>query len=397
MRRQAWTQTFTVLPRFLYFSCVKMKSRGRLVRAAIMLLMLLLYCECLHYFVVLLQCTWPQLHTLSPTDRGSDLVDTKVMLLADTHLLGIREGHWFDKLRREWQMKRAFQTSMLLHRPHVVFVLGDLLDEGKWCGKEEFQYHVQRFDSMFSVPSGTQRHLLVGNHDVGYHYMITPSKLHRFEEAFGSQSVGLLKIEGIVFVLLNSMAMEKDGCGLCRKTQKELADVSLQLQCAKQRQEGLSEGKDCSKYESFQYSKPILLQHFPLFRPSDVNCSTEDAAPPSEKIVPFEPKYDALSKEATAQLFRLLEPRLVFGAHSHHGCYHLHDNGVPEWTVASFNWRNKQNPSFLMVRISASDHKVRLCQMPDERTVIVIYIAGAVVILLSLCLPLRINKGHKTS
>ncbi|KAL8590572.1 hypothetical protein ACOMHN_011008 [Nucella lapillus] len=352
MRRQAWTQTFTVLPRFLYFSYVKMKSRGRLVRAAISKL---LYCECLHYFVVLLQCTWPQLHTLSPTDRGSDLVDTKVMLLADTHLLGIREGHWFDKLRREWQMKRAFQTSMLLHRPHVVFVL-------------DFQNFPRRYHSVRNIP-----------------YMFN----HTY------QSVGLLRIEGIVFVLFNSMAMEKDGYGLCRKTQKELAEVSLQLQCAKQRQEGISEGKDCRKYESFQYSKPILLQHFPLFRPSDVNCSTEDAAPPSEKIVPFEPKYDALSKEATAQLFRLLEPRLVFGAHGHHGCYHLHDNGVPEWTVASFNWRNKQNPSFLMACISASDHKVRLCQMPDERTVIVIYIAGVVVILLSLCLPLR--KGHKTS
>ena len=50
-------------------------------------------------------------------------------------------------------------------------VSGDLLDEGKWCGDNEFQYHVERFNAMFSVPSGTQRHLVVGNHDVGFHYM----------------------------------------------------------------------------------------------------------------------------------------------------------------------------------------------------------------------------------
>ena len=50
------------------------------------------------------------------------------------------------------------------------------------------------------------------------------------------------------------------------------------------------------------------------------------------------------------QLFKLIDPRLVIDAHIHHGCYRLHDNGVPEWTVSSFNWRNKQNPAFLLVR-----------------------------------------------
>ena len=46
------------------------------------------------------------------------------MLLADTHLLGPYRGHWFDKLRREWQMHRAFQTAITLHKPEVVFILG---------------------------------------------------------------------------------------------------------------------------------------------------------------------------------------------------------------------------------------------------------------------------------
>ena len=50
-------------------------------------------------------------------------------------------------------------------------VSGDLLDEGKWCGDSEFREHVERFNTMFSVPSGTQRHLVVGNHDIGFHYM----------------------------------------------------------------------------------------------------------------------------------------------------------------------------------------------------------------------------------
>jgi hypothetical protein len=40
----------------------------------------------------------------------------RAMFAADTHLLGTRQGHWFDKLRREWQMKRSFQTAMTYFR-----------------------------------------------------------------------------------------------------------------------------------------------------------------------------------------------------------------------------------------------------------------------------------------
>ncbi|KAK7497707.1 hypothetical protein BaRGS_00011102 [Batillaria attramentaria] len=319
------------------------------------------------------------------------------MFLADTHLLGFREGHWFDKVRREWQMQRAFQTSMLLHRPDVVFILGDLLDEGKWCDDDEFQYHVERFNSMFSVPSGTQRHLVVGNHDIGFHYMITSHKKFRFEEAFGSPSVAVLHIQGVIFVLLNSMAMEGDGCDLCTEAEDSLQKVSLQLRCAKGTVTTEREKKRCQNFEKFQYSQPVLLQHFPLYRPSDINCSTQDAAPEEEKIIAFRPRHDTLSKQATRQLFKMLDPRLVIGAHTHHGCYRIHDNGTPEWTVASFSWRNKQSPSFLMARISSKTHKVHLCLMPDELTVIYIYVIGGIVILLTTFWPFHSNKFRKTS
>lgn len=45
----------------------------------------------------------------------------------------------------------------------------------------------------------------------------------------------------------------------------------------------------------------------------------------------------------------MLDPRLIVSAHTHHGCYRIHDNGVPEYTVASYNWRNKNMPTFLLV------------------------------------------------
>lgn len=100
----------------------------------------------------------------------SDESPVKVMVLADTHLLGSRKGHWFDKLRREWQMYRTFQTALKLHQPDVVFVLGDLTDEGLYCSEDEFNYYIQRFYNLFAVPENCKMYVVVGNHDIGFHY-----------------------------------------------------------------------------------------------------------------------------------------------------------------------------------------------------------------------------------
>jgi metallophosphoesterase superfamily enzyme len=91
-------------------------------------------------------------------------------------------------------MERAFQTAMTIHSPDVAFVLGnlehspanvislfspfflcvyigDLFDEGKWCSDAEFQDYIHRFEQMFRVPGNTQMQVVVGNHDIGFHYM----------------------------------------------------------------------------------------------------------------------------------------------------------------------------------------------------------------------------------
>jgi len=67
---------------------------------------LVLYNEWLVYYFVLLQCQWPTLNvetndfTVEDGDASLAGSQLRVMALADTHLLGLREGHWFDKLRR---------------------------------------------------------------------------------------------------------------------------------------------------------------------------------------------------------------------------------------------------------------------------------------------------------
>lgn len=92
------------------------------------------------------------------------------MLLADTHLLGPYHGHWFDKLRREWQMHRAFETTISLHKPDVVFILGDVFDEGQMVNDQHFETYLLRFHQIFHTPSHIKVYSAVGNHDVGFHY-----------------------------------------------------------------------------------------------------------------------------------------------------------------------------------------------------------------------------------
>ena len=45
---------------------------------------------------------------------------------------------------------------------------------------------MERFHSLF--PSDAQKVVLVGNHDIGFHYDVTPEKRQRFYGAFGLKS-----------------------------------------------------------------------------------------------------------------------------------------------------------------------------------------------------------------
>lgn len=76
-------------------------------------LCLFLYNEFLVYYVTLLQCSWPpmdgKLSDFAVPRNQKEIL--KVVVLADTHLLGSKEGHWFDKLRRYVNSQRMILTT----------------------------------------------------------------------------------------------------------------------------------------------------------------------------------------------------------------------------------------------------------------------------------------------
>ncbi|KAM4704992.1 metallophosphoesterase 1 [Rhinophrynus dorsalis] len=342
-----------------------------------------LFCELLVYYLFIIQCNWPDIQR-EPINSASTL---KTMFLSDPHLLGEIRGHWFDKLRREWQMERSYQSALWLLRPDIVFILGDVFDEGKWSSSKAWNEDVSRFQNMFRHPPHTELIVVVGNHDIGFHYAMTVDKLKRFEKVFNVTSGKVVSRKGVNFVLVNSVALEGDGCDICSAEEKQIFDVSHKLNCSRMRSHP-DFLKKCSGVENLPASMPILLQHYPLYRKSDTECTGEDAATPEEKKVQFVEKYDVLSQDASQKLLWLIQPRLILSGHTHSACEVLHRGDVLEISVPSFSWRNRNNPSFIMGSISADDFSLAKCFLPTENMVISIYCIVSMLFLLYLLVHL---------
>jgi len=348
-----------------------MRNPKQIIKGAVILtFMSLFYNEFLVYYITLYSCNYPSL-----AGNKSEVLNT--MILADTHLLGSRNGHWFDKLRREWQMHRTFQTAMTYFSPEAVFFLGDIFDEGKWCPQEEFDRYVQRFDDLFKVGDRTKVYVVEGNHDIGFHYASYPVLRQRFQAAFKTKPVRKVRLKGVVFVLLNSMAFHQDGCSLCQEAERRLNKISSNLTC------GDGAAEQCDSQAT------VIITHFPLYRESDEMCDELDEAPPNEKFSKFREKWECISNASSALIKQKLRPRIVFSGHTHHGCRTDHGD-FTEWTVSSFSWRNKQNPAFLLARLSTEGVSVSKCMMPDENHVYLVYmIASAMVLLLFIKIKIR--------
>ncbi|XP_059562640.1 metallophosphoesterase 1 isoform X2 [Myotis daubentonii] len=291
----------------------------------------LLFCEFLIYYFVILPCNWPEVKTPAHGGKQETLEPVlKAMFLADTHLLGEVRGHWLDKLRREWQMERAFQTALWLLQPEVVFILGDIFDEGKWSSPQAWADDVKRFQKMFRHPGHVQLKVVVGNHDIGFHYQMNRYRIKRFEKVFNPER--LFSWKGINFVMVNSVALEGDGCNICSEAEAELMDISHKLNCSREEQRP----SQCGNGPPLPASAPVLLQ-----------------------------------------LLWWLRPRLILSGHTHSGCEVLHGAGVPELSVPSFSWRNRNNPSFIMGSMTPTEYALAKCYLPLEDTVLITYCAAA--------------------
>lgn len=259
-----------------------------------------------------------------------------------------------------------------MFNPDVVLMLGDIFDEGNWVNEKGYEEYVARFRTIFEVPPTTRLYAIHGNHDINFHYAMHPILINRFNQAFNSSGVRLIRekkttSKGLTrmvnFVSLNSMAMEQDGCSLCNEAEYNIKSIEKRLQKLKNNE---------------NYSQPIVLQHFPTYRETDEQCLEVNSINNDK----YRENWDTLSKESTVFINQTLAPRAYFSGHSHHYCRLKNSVGVDEFTIASFNWRNINNPSFLLAIFTPDDFSTSLCELPKETSVIATYMIGVVLSIL---------------
>lgn len=348
--------------------------RRHLAVAALIMLAAVLWNEFLvHVAVMQLWCSWPE---LSP-----DGAAVHALVLADVHMLGPERGHWFDRLRREWAVGRAYRAALSALRPDVVFVLGDTFDEGRTVTALEWQRYLARLDSVLPRAAGVRVEYAVGNHDAGDHFrgLVDARNIDRFQSSFGD-TTRAVTIGNVSFVLVNSLGLKGDACALCAHTAERVRLLGA------------------------AYAQPVVLLHYPLYRASERACDEAATdAPESLRDVPNRVHMDVLSHTASVQLLEALQPRLVVSAHTHHTCERTHvlsdGRAVREITVSTASWRNRNDPSVALLSLGSGGGLTgvahRTCGLAREWTAIAVYIlAGAGALLVLFLSGLQRNRQH---
>jgi hypothetical protein len=107
-----------------------------------------------------------------------------------------------------------------------------------------------------------------------------PSRVEWFSQRFNRRLIDLIDINGINFVIVTSMAMyvfdeyifepifahisrHGDHCQLCHEAEMQLDEIAQTLNCSLSLAPSTV---DCAKHRRLSPSRPIILQHFPLYR-----------------------------------------------------------------------------------------------------------------------------------
>lgn len=333
-----------------------------------------------YYFVFYFNCSnWPGPESLQNLEF-EEL--TKLMIIADTHIMGPIKSVKIDKLRREWQMKQAFSISNSIFKPDVIVFLGDLFDEASFSRDDSFHKAKIDFDNIFKFDREQQELIVIpGNHDVGFHNQMKsfPYMLQRFSHSYmsteGIEISFTPKTERLNLILSNSMSFYNDTCMHCSRSKSELHEIEEYL---RKRFE-----KDPQKYGA-----PIVLGHIPFYRNNDLNCSYPSRM--QEKVLKENVQGEDVLHEAVSKtLLETLKPRISISGHTHMLCYTHHEissnkslDTTLEITITSYNHKYaEQKPGFLLMSANSTHVFTKHCNTIEEWVVVSVYIATLLTVL----------------
>lgn len=336
-----------------------------------------LWCEVgYYYYIFKYNCSgWPG----QPSEIGNDKPNhmTRILVVADTHIMGPVKSVRLDKLRREWQMEQAYSISNIIYQPDVVLFLGDLFDEASFSLDAAFEDASRDFDRIFPIHDNQDRIIIAGNHDVGFHNQMThfPHLIERFyARYFATSSAELIKIptpkSTVNIVDINSMSFYNDTCPYCTRSIAATNQIANQL-----KNEGSSEHQ----------SIPILLTHIPLYRLNDTQCRYPSSLRETVKKTNVEGE-DVLHATASRFLLERLRPRLVISGHTHMECSTEHTltlgETFREQTISSYNHKYAEyKPGFLLLSANSTHLFTRHCHLVEEWIIATIYAATIVTVI----------------
>lgn len=321
-----------------------------------------------YYFVSHISCRgWPD------NLQNESAATLRLMLIADTHIMGPVKSVWIDKTRREWQMKQAFQIFKQTYRPDVIVFLGDLFDEGSFSRDDTFKTFHQDFQRIFHLEPEEKRIIIPGNHDVGWHdTMVTfPYLLDRFSELYRTtKSLGIInpsEMKHLNLLVANSMSFHNDTCNVCSTSLKATNSISSEL------------SRKRHKYGA-NFSSPILFHHIPLFRADDGNCDLADKTTRINRE-----GQDVLHRSSSQFILEKLDPRLVISGHTHMHCRTKHtfnNKTYEEMTISSFNHKYAESKAgFGLLSLDLYQTKFRHCYLLDEWVLILTYMLTLFIII----------------
>jgi ethanolamine phosphate phosphodiesterase len=344
-------------------------------------LLLIVVADNIAFHVAISGCEYPtlsdaELESLS-SEQGAKHVSkrriiSRLALIGDPQLTDV---HSYGYLRHsrgifsallehisDGYMQLCVRLVAAYHDPHLVVVLGDLLDSTRELDEGEYAEQVERFERIFYInlepvkrnervvsiakqPGAAPPNLVLapGNHDVGYALRprLQLQLAEQFERSFGEMNRLVELGNNMSVVIVSPMHYERHA-----------AEPSLHAKVH----------SFLDALDALDGGKPrVLVSHVPLWRPSDTRCGPEDPERTLHDRV-GENYRNMMPPRASDEILHRVRPVAVFSGDDHRQCHVQHEvatgNGgggnaekrpLTEYTIGTFSWmQGNLWPSFAL-------------------------------------------------
>ncbi|XP_059631406.1 uncharacterized protein LOC132274200 [Cornus florida] len=334
--------------------------------------------------------------------------DLKVMIVADLLLLG-SEAPYINIFFRDHYLSQFFRKSIEILKPDMLLVLGDVSARGSDLTRSEWSSVLHQFHGLLGPFFDHPFHVILGDRDIGECGALNTKSVNWIASSFpglDSAGCGAFEISNISFVSLNAVALLCGNNKLRFSVEKVIERESIDLRMdSEHTTELMIESSKISLTSGdvgwrenavSSGSGPVLLLHFPLQQMTNnnywgsiitdgTNHSCESSKTRQRGLVGTGP-YDllhTLPPNATEYIFQALKPRIVFSAHAHEFCDHIHSDGTREVTVPAMTWDARDDPGFVVAtfRKNGGAVTVSYCSLAKESHVLTAYFSILVLLI----------------